>query len=85
MPRALLNFQYHKYRWWVHFIEADCQTSINPATRYYSFATLEDLRAFVLRCNPEDIAEFDRSARAWNRGSEYVDLAPDQYARLKQA
>ena len=84
MPRVLLNFQHYKDLWSVHFIEADCKTLIGPITRYYDFATLEGLRAFVLRCNPEDIAKFDRSVSAWSRGSNYANLTDEQYAKLKQ-
>jgi hypothetical protein len=84
MSRVLLNFQYYADVWSVHFIEADCKTLIGPRTRYYDFATLEGLRAFVVRCNPEDIAEFDRSVRAWSHGSNFVNLTDEQYAKVKQ-
>ena len=52
--RVLLNFQYYRDAWTVHFIEADCKTTIGPRTRYYRFPTLEALRSFVGRCQPED-------------------------------
>jgi hypothetical protein len=84
MPRVLLNFQHYNHLWSVHFIEADCKTLIGPKTRYYDFATLEGLRAFVMRCTPEDIAKFDHSVKAWSRGSNYVNLTDEQYAKLKQ-
>jgi hypothetical protein len=51
VPRVLLNFQHYADLWSVHFIEDDCKTLIGPKTRYYHFATLESLRAFVMRCN----------------------------------
>lgn len=46
--------------------------------------TLEALRSFVTRRNPEDatLAGFERSVRAWGRASEYVHLTPEQYAML---
>ena len=84
VPRVLLNFQYYKDCWSVHLVEEDCRTSIGPKARYYDFATLEELQAFVVRCNPEDLAEFDRSARAWSRGSEMISLTHEQYSKLKQ-
>jgi len=83
MPtRVLLNFQHYADTWSVHFIEADCQTLIGSRTRYFHFPTLEVLRAFVLRCNPEDIADFDPSVRAWARGSNFVRLTDEQYGKL---
>jgi hypothetical protein len=72
MPRTLPNFQLYGNLWSVHFIEADCRTLIGPKTRYYHFATLDGLRSFVLRCTPENVPEFERSIRAWSRGSNYA-------------
>jgi hypothetical protein len=65
-------------------MEQDCRTLIGPKTRYYRFATLDGLRSFVVGCNPENMPEFERSVRAWSRGSEYVNLSDDQYAKLKR-
>jgi hypothetical protein len=84
MPRVLLNFQHYDSLWSVHFIEADCKTGIGSPTRYYDFATLDGLRSFVLRCNPENMPEFERSVRAWSRGSNFVNLTDEQYPKLKQ-
>jgi hypothetical protein len=84
MPRVLLNFQYYGNLWSVHFIEADCQTRIGSKTRYYHFATEDGLRSFVIRCNPENMPEFERSLRAWSRGSNYVNLSDEQYGKLQQ-
>ena len=69
MPRVLLNFQHYKDLWSVHFIEEDCRTLIGTRTRYYNFGTVDGLRSFVTRCNPENMAEFERSLKAWGRGS----------------
>jgi hypothetical protein len=85
MPRVLLNFQEYAGVWSIHFIEADCRTLIGPRPRYFDFATLDGLRAFVRRCHPDDMAEFEHSAQAWGRGSNYVMLADEQYAKLKAA
>jgi hypothetical protein len=85
MPRVLLNFQLYNDPWSVHFIEADCKTGIGPTTRYYHFATLDGLRSFVIRCNPENMTEFERSVRAWNRGSNFVNVTDEQYGKLKTA
>ena len=82
--RVLLNFQQYQELWSVHFIEADCKTVIGPYDRYYDFATLDDLRSFVLRCNPENMPEFERSVRAWSRGSNFVNVTDEQYAKLKR-
>ena len=62
-----------------------CGTTIGPRTRYYNLSTLETLRSFFTRCQPEDatLAGFDQSIRAWGRGSEYVHLTPDQYGKLQ--
>jgi hypothetical protein len=84
MPRVLLNFQHYKDLWSVHFIQADCKTLIGPPSRYYDFATVDDLRAFVQRCNIEDMDDFEKSLRAWARGSNYVNLTDEQYAKLKR-
>jgi hypothetical protein len=83
MPRVLLNFQHYQDLWSVHFIEADCKTIIGPLDRYYHFATLDGLRSFVLRCNPEDMPEFERSVRAWSRGSNFVNVTDAQYDKLR--
>jgi hypothetical protein len=78
MPRALLNFQLYGNAWTVHFIQDDCRTTIGSRTRYFKLATLDSLRSFVTRCQPEDatLAGFEQSVRAWARGSEYVHLTP---------
>jgi len=85
MPRVLMNFDHYKEWWVVHFIEADCQTRIGTKTRYFRLPTLEALRSFLLRCNPEDTAlqSFDQGVRAWGRGSEYVQLTTEQYTKLR--
>lgn len=84
MPRVLLNFQHYQNAWNVHFIQDDCRTGIGSRTRYFKFATLDGLRAFLTRCHPQDatLAGFERSVRAWARGSEYVCLTDEQYAKL---
>jgi hypothetical protein len=84
MPRVLLSFDKYAGLWWVNFMEQDCRTLIGPKTRYYRFATLDDLRGFVIRCNPENIERFEHSVRAWSRGSDYVSLTNEQYAKLKR-
>lgn len=82
--RVLLNFM-RRENWTVHFIEADCRTPIGTKTRYIDFAAIDQLRAFVLRCNPEPGAldEFDTNVRRWSRGSIYVNLTEAQYSKLK--
>ena len=84
MPRVLLNFQLYRDAWTVHFIEADCHTGIGSQTRYFKFATLDSLRAFLTRCQREDttLAGFEHSVRAWRRGSEHVHLTDEQYGKL---
>jgi hypothetical protein len=74
MPRGLLNFQHQRDAWAAHFVEADCRTAIGSRTRFYNFFTLDRLRSFETRCQPEDaaLAGFDHSVRAWGRGSERV-------------
>ena len=83
MPRVLLNFDHYRDGWHVHFIKDDCRTTIGSRTRYYNFDTLDGLRSFVERCQPEDatLAGFDHSVRAWGRGSEYVHLTDEQYGK----
>jgi hypothetical protein len=83
MPRVLMNFQHYK-DWVVHFIEADCRTTIGRQTRYFHFSTEESFRAFVSRCNLEDTNDFEHSMGAWARGSNYANLTEDQYAKLKR-
>jgi hypothetical protein len=84
MPRVLMNFDHYKDLWWVHFIEADCETVIGPESRYYRFATLDGFRAFVVRCNLEDLKKFEHSVQTWGRRSNYVNLTDEQYAKLKR-
>ena len=63
-----------------------CRTTIGSKTRYFTFTTLDELRAFVIRCHPEgaSLEEFDNDVRRWARGSIYANLTTEQYARLKQ-
>ena len=84
MRRVLMNFDHCDYGWRVHFIEADCRTLIGAKTRYYRIATPDDLRAFVIRCNIEDLTNFEHSLRAWGRGSHHVNLTDEQYNKLKR-
>ncbi len=61
---------HYRDAWTVHFIEADCRTTIGSTARFYSFADLKALRSFVTRCTPEDatLDGFDHNVRAWGRG-----------------
>jgi hypothetical protein len=83
MPRCLLNFHEYKDNWTVHFLEQDCQTRIGAVTRYYQFPTVDSLRAFVLRCNPENVEKFEHSLKTWGQGSAFVLLTDEQYLKLK--
>jgi hypothetical protein len=83
MPRVLMNFQLRD-GWHVHFIEADCKTTIGSRTRFFTFSTEESFRDFVSRCNLEDVAEFEHSMRAWSRGSNYANLSDEQYQKLRR-
>jgi hypothetical protein len=53
----------------MHIIEADCWTTIGPRTRFFNFATLNALRSFLTRCQPEDatLAGFEQSVGAGQR------------------
>jgi hypothetical protein len=84
MPRVLLHFDHYRDLWWVGFMEADCRTPIGPKKRYYRFATVDGLRAFVIRCNMDDLAKFEFSLRAWGRGTNYVNLTDEQCEKLKR-
>jgi hypothetical protein len=84
MRRVLMNFQLYD-GWVVHFIEADCRTTIGQRTRFISFATEQDFRSFVFRCNLEDMAIFEHSMRAWSRGSNHCNLTDEQYGKLNRA
>ena len=83
MPRVLLNFQNYRDLWNVHFIEDDCRTAIGARTRYFHFATEDGLRKFVMRCTPEDMADFEKCIRSWGKGSCFVNLTDEQYAKLQ--
>jgi hypothetical protein len=73
MPRALLNLQLYGNAWAVHFIHDDCRTRIGSRTRYFKFATLDSLRSFVTRCQPEDATLAGSSiASSGGGGSEYL-------------
>lgn len=76
----LAQLQHYGSAWTVHFIDDDCR----PRTRYFNFATLDSLRSFVTRCQPEDttLDGFEHSVRAWARGSECVHLTEEQYGKL---
>jgi hypothetical protein len=77
MPQVLMNFDRYKGRWWVHFIESDCRTTIGTKTRFFTFPTIEDFRAFVLRCHPEDanLEDFDHSVRAWGVEAAFMSVS----------
>jgi len=81
MPRVLMNFQLPN-DWVVHFIEADCTTTIGRRTRYFHFANEAEFRAFVGRCNLEDAAEFEERMTNRARGSDYSNLTGEQYKKL---
>jgi hypothetical protein len=78
-----MNFDHYDGHWWVHFIEADCQTLIGTQTRYFRFATRDGFDTFVDGCNIEDREQFEASICTWNRGSTYCNLTDEQYAKLK--
>lgn len=82
--RALLNFQSYAGLWSVHFINADCKTTIGTKTRYIDLDSLDALRAFVKRCNPDagERADFEDDVRAWVCGSVFVNLTDEQYCKL---
>jgi hypothetical protein len=83
MPIVLMNFD-HYHDWVVHFVQSDCRSTIGAKTRYFHFPTIDDLRAFVIRCHPEgaSLEEFENNVKAWSRGSIYVNLSAEQYAKL---
>lgn len=85
LRRALMNFQRYDGLWSVHFIDADCRTPIGIRTRYIDFATIDELRALVIRCNPDksELAEFEQDIKRWGRGSIYVNLTSDQIRKLQ--
>jgi hypothetical protein len=84
LHRVLMNFQLRE-KWTVHFLEADCKTPLWPG-RYYDFESVDRLREILVRAAapPETFEEFDRCVRSWSRGSVYLDLAEEQYGRLKR-
>ena len=82
MPRVLMNYQLYDH-WVVHFIEADCKSTIGRRNRFFEFATEEEFRTFVSRCNIENTEDFEISMWNWARGSNYCNLTDEQYARLK--
>ena len=46
-------------------MQGDCRSRIGSRTRYFKFAILDSLRAFLTRCQPEDatLAGFEHSIR----------------------
>ncbi len=84
MPRVLMNFMLRD-GWTVHFLEADCRTPLK-AGRFYDVATLEGVRALLIRANAtsETLVDFNHDVRAWSRGSIYLNVTDQQYARLKR-
>jgi hypothetical protein len=82
MPRVLLNFQLRK-GWWVHFVAEDCRSEVGRRTKYFRFDSVDDLRSFVARCSPENAGEFEENQRRWCRGSLFVRLTDEQYAKLE--
>jgi hypothetical protein len=83
MPRVLMNFQLVN-DWGVHFIEADCKTTIGMRTRYFHFPNEAEFRDFVARCALEDPAEFEEGMTNRARGSVFANLTEEQYAKLKR-
>jgi hypothetical protein len=82
MPRVLMNFQLLN-DWVVHFIEADCKTTIGTRTRYFHFPNEAEFRAFVGRCNLVDPVHFEESISNRARGSDYANLTEEQYTKLR--
>jgi hypothetical protein len=65
--------------WTCHFMQADCKT---PVSGFIDFTSLESLRTFLLRCNPEDVAHLDLCISAWGKGSAWVNV--DLNTRLRR-
>ena len=78
-PRVLLYFELYGDAWNVHFSQDGCRSPSGSRTRYFKFGTVDSLRAFLTRCQPEDatLPVSTNSVRAWNRGSEYVGLTAE--------
>jgi hypothetical protein len=62
---------HYRDAWTVHFIQADCHSRIGSTTRYFKFATLDSLRSFLTRCQPEDstLDGFEHSVRVLGRAA----------------
>jgi hypothetical protein len=84
LHRVLMNFQFRE-KWTVHFLEADCKTPLWRG-RYYDFESVDRVREIRVRASspPAVFEELERCVRAWSRGSVYLDLTEEQYARLKR-
>jgi hypothetical protein len=83
LHRVLMNFQ-HRVKWTVHFLKADCKTPLREG-RYYDFEVVEQVREILMRAAPPAaFEEFEHRVRARIRGSDYLDLTEEQYARLKR-
>lgn len=82
LHRVLLNFDHYRDAYWVHFIHEDCHSRVGSRAMYIRLLTVDDLRAFILRCRPEDPSELKRDRRHWERGSMFIRLTATQYAKL---
>ena len=85
--RVLLNFQSDAGElgagWTYHFLGADARTSIVGHRR---LRETSQLREMVLRTNPigRTLLDFDADLATKSSGSVWLDLTPEQYAKLTE-
>ena len=74
----------HRKQWVVHYMEADCRTPVH-AGRYYHYSSLDELLQILTNANapPDTFEEFARNICQCSRGSVWLNLTDEQYAKLK--
>jgi hypothetical protein len=82
MPRVYMSFM-QSHGWYCQFLETDLKT---PLPRTLTFATEDKVTELVKRCGGLSNLEAKQSLErgiGMGRGGLYLNLAPEQYGRLK--
>jgi len=85
MPRVYLHASEYKTLWNVQYLEADLRTPVRRG--HATYTSLDRVREILDRANASAEAreEFESGLRNWGIGACFLDLTPEQYAKLKKS
>jgi hypothetical protein len=80
--RVYIHASQYKEHWTVQYLEQDLKT---PVGRMYNYSRIDQVREILKRadCSPEQWAELEHGIRCWGIGACFLNLAGEQYAKLK--